>query len=132
MAAAKGNKNAVGNSGPTPYTDRKKAAQVRNLALDKILEILQQPMVKMKADDYDLYKQILVKLAGSILPKLQEVTGEDGSPLLDVQPIAKALMIMADKKYAEQTNVEPVLPSGNTGDEGLGEDALQEPQRIPV
>ncbi len=35
----------------------------------------------MKHDDYDLYKAILVELSGSILPRLNEVTGEDGESI---------------------------------------------------
>jgi hypothetical protein len=81
MAAPKGNINALGNSGGKSLQDRKLAAQVRSLALEKIKELLEMPPVKMKADDYELYKAVLIKLAGSILPRLNEVTGEDGEPI---------------------------------------------------
>ncbi|MBU1075819.1 MAG: hypothetical protein KKH98_00910 [Spirochaetes bacterium] len=77
-----GNHNAIGNSGGKSLNDRKLAARVRTLALGKIEDILNQPIVKMKADDYELYKAILVKLAGTVLPKINEVTGEDGEALV--------------------------------------------------
>jgi len=50
--------------------------------LTKIEEILNQPIVKMKHDDYELYKAILIKLAGSVLPRINEHSGEDGQPII--------------------------------------------------
>ncbi len=81
MAAPVGNQNGIGNSGGKSLQDRKLAAQVRSLALGKIIDLLEMPTVKMSADDYDLYKAVLIKLAGTVLPKLNEVTGEDGEPI---------------------------------------------------
>lgn len=76
-----GNKNAVGNSGGKPLNDRVKMAKLRGLALDRIIAIFEMPMVKMSESDYELYKQLLVKLANNVLPQLKEVTGEDGEEL---------------------------------------------------
>lgn len=81
MAAPQGNQNGVGNSGGKSLQDRKLSAAVRSLALTKIKELLEMPPVKMSADDYDLYKAVLVKLSGSVLPRLTEVSGEDGEPI---------------------------------------------------
>lgn len=81
MAAPLENTNAIGNSGGKSLNDRKLAAKVRTLALNEIEKILSQPVVKMKQDDYDLYKSILIKLAGTVLPKLNEHSGPDGEPL---------------------------------------------------
>ena len=61
--------------------DRELAASVRNLALSKIKSLLEMPEVKMKQDDYELYKAVLIKLAGTVLPRLNEHTGEDGEPI---------------------------------------------------
>jgi len=84
MSAPTNNQNAKGNKGgkgnPT-VQDREASKRVRSLTLEKIEEILSQPIVKMKHDDYDLYKAILIKLAGSVLPRLSEVSGEDGGPI---------------------------------------------------
>lgn len=82
MAAPLGSQNALGNTGGKSLNDRKLAARVRSLSLIKIAEILERPVVKMDADDYKLYKDILVKLAGTVLPRLQEHTGEDGGELI--------------------------------------------------
>jgi hypothetical protein len=82
MAGVKGNKNAVGNSGGKSLHDREIAAKVRNLALEKIAGLLEMPVVKMSTDDYELYKQVLIRLAGTVLPRLTEVSGEDGKPLI--------------------------------------------------
>lgn len=81
MAGKIGNKNAVGNSGGKSLQDRKLAASVRNLTLKKIQAVLEAPIEKMKKAEYELYKAILIKLAGSILPRLNEHTGDDGDPI---------------------------------------------------
>lgn len=81
MSAPIGSQNALGNSGGKSLQDRKLAAQVRSLALDRIKDLLEMPTVKMKADDYELYKAVLIKLSGTVLPRLNEVTGEDGEPI---------------------------------------------------
>jgi hypothetical protein len=75
--------------------DRELAARVRTLALSKIEEILSMPIVKMKSDDYALYKEILVKLSGSVLPRLNEVTGEGGNPI-------EASIIMLPQRNADK------------------------------
>lgn len=61
--------------------DRKLASEVRRLALNKIKVILEKPVVEMNERDKDLHDQILLKLAGGILPKLTEITGEDGQEI---------------------------------------------------
>lgn len=81
MPAPKENTNALGNSGGKTLNDRKLAAEVRTLTLNKIKALLEMPEVKMKADDYELYKAVLIKLSGSVLPRLNEHSGEDGQPI---------------------------------------------------
>jgi hypothetical protein len=81
MSGTLGNKNSVGNSGGKSLNDRKLAAQVRTLALNEILKVISIPKVEMRPEEYDLYKSIIVKLAGNVLPKLSEHTGEDGEKL---------------------------------------------------
>ncbi len=84
MAAAKNNKNAAGNkggNGAPSVIDRMLSRRVRSLTLKKIEIILKRPIVKMGKDDYDLYKAVLLKLAGNVLPRLNEHTGEDGQPI---------------------------------------------------
>lgn len=57
------------------FNDRVLAAEVRSLALERVKELLKKKKGK-------LYEQVLVRLAGSLLPRLNEVTGEDGGPLI--------------------------------------------------
>jgi hypothetical protein len=75
MAAPKGNKNGVGNSGGKSKNDRLLASRVRTKALEEIEKILDQDgLTEMK-------KQILLKLASSVLPRLNEHAGNDGEPI---------------------------------------------------
>jgi hypothetical protein len=73
MSAPVGNQNAIGNSGGKTLNDRKLAADIRKLALTKIKKIL-------KGEDSDFQRQILLRLASSVLPRLKE-TEENGNPL---------------------------------------------------
>lgn len=75
--APKGNKNALGNKGggtPT-FNDRKLAAEVRRLTLNEIKSILEV------AEMTELKKQVILKLASTVLPRLNEHTGEGGDPI---------------------------------------------------
>ena len=54
--------------------DRRLAAEVRTLTLREMKKILE-------GDDLEYKKQLLLKLAPSTLPRLNEHTGEDGEPL---------------------------------------------------
>ena|SRR3990167_6462802 len=112
--AKEGNQNALGNEGGRPRVDRTKSARLRGLAIDKMLELLEMPTVKMKADDYDLYKQVLVKLAGGVLPRLQEITGEGGGP------VELSLSVADKKKLNAILNGEAVEQESN-GDNDSGD-----------
>jgi len=75
MAAAKGNKNASGKHRAVDINDKQLAAYVRSLALTEIKEILE-------GDGDKMFKQaLLLRLAGSILPRLNEHSGEGGGPI---------------------------------------------------
>ena len=84
MAAPIGSKNATGNKGgngaPT-VQDKDLSKRVRRLTLKKIEKILMRPVVRMDKEEYDLYKQVLLKLAGTVLPRLNEISGPDGKPI---------------------------------------------------
>jgi len=75
MAAPKGNKNGLGNSGGKSKNDRQLASRVRSLALKEIEAALKSE------DDLEFKKQVILKLASGILPRLNEVTGADGGPV---------------------------------------------------
>ena len=77
--APEGNTNAVGNSGGKSLQDRKLAAKVRCFALKECYGAL-----KNKEEDPVLYKAVLLKLAGTLLPRLNEHTGADGEQLIPI------------------------------------------------
>ena len=78
MAAPKGNKNSVGNKGGNSLQDRQLAADVRTFALKEIYSVLRTGQTK---GNKDLYRAVLIRLAGNVLPRLNEHTGEDGEQL---------------------------------------------------
>lgn len=60
--------------GGREFNDRVLSARVRSLALEEIEKILKKPTHK-------LYPAVIVKLAGSVLPRMNEHTGANGEPL---------------------------------------------------
>lgn len=85
--------------GGKSFQDRELAAEVRSLALNKIKIILSRPTVEMNERDKDLHDEILKKLAGTVLPRLNEHTGEDG----------QAIAVLFDPAFSlrEQSNATP-------------------------
>lgn len=81
MAAPQGNQNGIGNRGGKSLQDRKLAAEVRSLTLTKIKQLLETPAVERTGYEDELYKAVLIRLAGTVLPRLNEVTGADGEAL---------------------------------------------------
>ncbi len=57
------------------YNDRILASEVRTLALEKVKLLLKKGKGKF-------YEQVLIRLAGSLLPRLNELSGEGGGPLI--------------------------------------------------
>jgi hypothetical protein len=78
-----------GNKGGKTLNDRKLAANVRTLALKEIERIL-------LGDDEVYKKEIVLKLTPTLLPRLQEHTGEDGKEL--PQPLLYVLHNHSDQK----------------------------------
>lgn len=105
MAAAKGNKNAVGNSGGKSLNDRKLAAEVRSLALTEIKAILEQEGLD------EMKKQIILKLAPSLLPRLNEHTGEDGEQLFPT-PILTPMNVQPHDSNNQDSQPQEADPSG--------------------
>lgn len=56
------------------FNDRVLAGEVRTLTLSEIKKAL-------LGTDEDFKKQVILRLAGSILPRLNELSGPDGAPL---------------------------------------------------
>ena len=62
------------NSGGKPLVSRNLIADVRKLTLQEIKKAL-------TGKDLDFKKQVILRLAGSVLPRQLEHTGEDGGPV---------------------------------------------------
>ena len=78
------------------FNDRMLAGNVRSLTLKRIFNLLSLEPNQIESPDLkDLYSKVLVKLAGSVLPRLQEITGEDGNQLT----------ISISKEIADKNNI---------------------------
>jgi len=65
--------NGTGKGGKS-FQDRELAARVRSLTLQEC----EKALLKKKGK---LYQAVLLKLAGTVLPRLNEHTGEGGGPV---------------------------------------------------
>jgi len=81
MGAKLGNNNAAGNSGGKSLQDRQLAAEVRSLTLVEIKRLLEIPAVERSDRESKLYDALLVRLAGTVLPRLNEHSGEGGGAI---------------------------------------------------
>ena len=70
--------NGTGQKGKS-FQDRELAAKVRTQALNDIYAVLIEDTKVKKWSNYK--QQIVLKLAGTVLPRLTEVTGEDGAAI---------------------------------------------------
>lgn len=71
-------RETIGNGqGGKTYEDRLLAGEVRKLTLEECKKHLKKGKGR-------LYEALLVKLAGTALPRLNEVTGADGDALFPV------------------------------------------------
>ena len=68
--------NGTGVGGKS-FQDRQLAADVRKLVLSEIKEIIEDKKYKDKI----FRKAVILKLTGQILPRLNELTGDDGGPV---------------------------------------------------
>lgn len=71
-------KSHTGQGGKS-FQDRELAAKVRTLALNQLLEVLNGNRFE---EDKEFHKAVLLKLAGTVLPRLNEHTGADGQDLV--------------------------------------------------
>lgn len=65
--------SGIGQGGKS-LQDRQLAASVRKLGLEEMERVL-------KGKDEEYKKQLILRLAGTLLPRLNEHTGEDGGPI---------------------------------------------------
>lgn len=72
------------------FSDRQLAGEVRDLALNEIKRAL-------LGDDVEFKKAVVLRLACSLLPRLNEVSGPDGAPI----PISNVLEDLGIQKDSE-------------------------------
>lgn len=58
--------------------DRAKGAKARNLILDEVIRIFEIPIETITDEEKTLKKDLFLRMAPNTLPRLTEVTGEDG------------------------------------------------------
>ena len=67
------------------FNDRELAAEVRTLTLNEVKKAL----TSTKEEELEFKKAVILRLAGSILPRLNEVTGEGGGPIQISEVVVK-------------------------------------------
>lgn len=65
------------NSKGASFNDRKLAGEVREMGLKHLKRVL-APNFK----DKEFQKAVILKISSSLLPRLNEITGQDGNPLI--------------------------------------------------
>jgi len=80
-----------------PTYDYDLTKDVRNQALVDILEVLKETPKSKKFGSYK--QQMLLKLANTVLPRVNEITGKDGQPV-------QALVKFIDAKDSNNTDTD--------------------------
>lgn len=70
--------NGIGKGGKS-FQDRELAAKVRTLSLQKMKDVLEG--VGKLGKDINFQKAVILKLAGTVLPRLNEHSGEGGGEI---------------------------------------------------
>jgi len=70
--------NGTGKGGKS-FQDRELSAKVRSLTMETLRDILEG--TGEYADDLKFKKAVILKLAGTVLPRLTEHAGEGGDPI---------------------------------------------------
>lgn len=86
--------------GGKSFQDRELAAKVRTLALEEIKKVLEVGNIKGN----DLYKPVLLKLAGTVLPRLNEHGGDNGDPIKHEVVVVGMNIINENDKNSRQDN----------------------------
>ena len=86
--------------------DRKLAAEVRRLGLAKIKKIFEMAASEMSDKERQMHDELLLKMSSSFIPRLTEITGEDG----------EAIKIVFDKTFNESNTSS--TPTGDNQAEG--------------
>jgi len=115
----KNNSGTKGNAGGTKsLNDRRLSAEVRSLTLNKIKKLLEQPASERTDAEYTLFSAVLLKLSGSILPKLQYHSDGEGEALFPAPLSEDQLAELLKRREADA-----IVPgSVDTEDEDVAEE----------
>jgi len=83
--------------------DRNLANEVRRLTLNKIKKVLEDEDYSKYGKDFQ--QALLLRLAGTVLPRLNEHSGEDGNPIV----------LNIAKEIADKNEVTPDPSTSSTG-----------------
>ena len=73
--------------------DRKQGANVRRLLLTEIERLFVADPHSLSETELNTKRELLLRMAANTLPRLHELTGEDGNPIvLSFDPIFKAVL----------------------------------------
>ena len=62
--------------------DRKQAANVRRMLLTEIERLFSTDPLKLSETEHNTKRELLLRMAANTLPRLHEVTGEDGGEII--------------------------------------------------
>ena len=87
--------------------DRKKAANVRRLLLDEIERLFVTDPLKLSETETNTKRELLLRMAANTLPRLHEVTGEDGGALvIQFDPVFNAVALKTTKGNSKSSEVQ--------------------------
>lgn len=89
--------------GGKSFQDRELAARVRTLALNQVWSVLNERKLRGEDTGLEYHKALLMKMAGTILPRLQEHSGADGG----------ALVISYDPSFKNKNETPPETTTDN-------------------
>jgi hypothetical protein len=89
------------------YTDRLRAQSLRTASLDIMIQAIKGE--GEFGEDFEFRKQLLLRLASNVLPRLNEHTGEDGN----------AILIQIAKEVSDKQELYETDPNTSSGSQGL-------------
>lgn len=129
MAAPAGNSNAIGNrgGGSPNKTNRVLASEVRELGLKQILHLFRMKAENKMMSDYEkeMHRELLIKMAPNFIPKLQEITGDDGAPI----PILGYTSIPLNKDVPSNNSPTEASQDDQTDPSSSGRDISEQDNR---
>jgi hypothetical protein len=92
---------------------RQLAAEVRGLALTKVKAILSMDEDKMSRQERQIFEAVLLRLTPTLLPRLNEHTGEDGKDLFPIPILSNVPIDLSNQKDKPASETNTGSPRGN-------------------